>query len=286
MQNLMEGIYDMHVHTAPDIRERAYTDFQLLEAGVRVQAKGIVLKSHWGSTAERAFLCNEYNKKVYGKTNDFTMYGSITLNNGVGGINPDAVETALKLGARVVWLPTIHAENHIKKKGGSQTGIKIFSDEGRLLESVKTVLQLIKEHHAVIGTGHLSGLEIFSFVKQARELEVQKIVVTHPEFWLVGLTEREQIQLVNDYDVILERNYAQPLLQGGYKKNLEDNLSIIKKLGSKNIMVDTDGGQVENPHWELALEEYVNYLFNGGISLDAINHMTKKLPEYLLEGQV
>ena len=47
MSNLsLQGIFDMHVHSAPDIRERAYTDFEMMEAGIRVGAKGIVLKSH------------------------------------------------------------------------------------------------------------------------------------------------------------------------------------------------------------------------------------------------
>ncbi|HHU17364.1 MAG TPA: hypothetical protein GXZ70_03970, partial [Clostridiales bacterium] len=42
----LKGVVDLHVHTAPDIRERAYTDFELLDAGVRVGARAIVIKSH------------------------------------------------------------------------------------------------------------------------------------------------------------------------------------------------------------------------------------------------
>ena len=47
---------------------------------------------------------------------------------------------------------------------------------------------------------------------------------------------------------------------GKYKSNLADNLELIKEVGYKNVMVDTDGGQTENPHWELALAEYMQYL--------------------------
>ena len=71
----LKGVVDLHVHTAPDIRERAYTDFELLDAGVRVGARAIVIKSHHGFTVNRAYLANEYNKRMYKGENDFVMYG-------------------------------------------------------------------------------------------------------------------------------------------------------------------------------------------------------------------
>ena len=38
----MKGIIDMHVHSNPDLRHRAYDDFELMEAGIRVGARAIV----------------------------------------------------------------------------------------------------------------------------------------------------------------------------------------------------------------------------------------------------
>ena len=86
--DLMKGVIDMHVHTNPDLRLRAYDDFELMEAAIRVGARAIVIKTHQGSTVDRAYLCNRHNEIVHGKTNDFTMFGGITLNRAVGGINP------------------------------------------------------------------------------------------------------------------------------------------------------------------------------------------------------
>lgn len=34
----------MHVHTNPDIRHRRYDDFELMEAGIRIGARAIVIK--------------------------------------------------------------------------------------------------------------------------------------------------------------------------------------------------------------------------------------------------
>ena len=67
--------------------------------------------------------------------------------------------------------------------------------------------------------------------------------------------------------MILERCYAQNMGGGAYKSNLPDNLEIIKTVGYEHVMVDTDGGQTENPHWELALEEYMQYLADHGIRI-------------------
>jgi len=63
--------------------------------------------------------------------------------------------------------------------------------------------------------------------------------------------------------VILERCYAQNMGGGAYKSNLPDNLALIREVGYEHVMVDTDGGQTENPHWELAFEEYMQYLFGS-----------------------
>ena len=104
----------------------------------------------------------------------------------------------------------------------------------------------------------------------------------HPEWWLVGMSVEDQVRLVKDYDVILERCYAQNLGGGKYKSNLPDNLEIIKTVGYKNVMVDTDGGQVENPHWELAMEEYMQYLLDHGIPEEQVRYMTHDIPAGLL----
>ena len=129
----MKGVIDMHVHTNPDLRLRAYDDFEMMEAGIRVGARAIVLKTHQGTTMDRAYLCNRHNEIVHGKTNNFTMFGSITLNKVVGGINPKAVDVALKLGAKVVWLPTQSARNHMVKNNLDPAGCVDVVRDGKVV---------------------------------------------------------------------------------------------------------------------------------------------------------
>lgn len=278
----MKGVIDMHVHTNPDLRLRAYDDFEMMEAGIRVGARAIVLKTHQGTTMDRAYLCNRHNEIVHGKTNNFTMFGSITLNKVVGGINPKAVDVALKLGAKVVWLPTQSARNHMVKNNLDPAGCVDVVRDGKVVPELNDVFGLIRDHNAVLGTAHVSPEEAFIVVEAARNAGVKNIVVTHPEWWIVDMSVEDQVRIVKDYDVILERCYAQNMGGGKYKSNLADNLELIKEVGYKNVMVDTDGGQTENPHWELALAEYMQYLVDHGIPEEHVYHMTHTIPEKLL----
>lgn len=278
----LKGVIDMHVHTNPDLRLRAYDDFELMEAAIRVGARAIVIKTHQGTTMDRAYLCNKHNQIVHGGSNDFTMFGSVTLNRVVGGINPVAVESGLKLGAKVVWLPTQSARNHMLKNNQSTEHCVEVVRDGTVVPELNDVFRLIKDHNAVLGTAHVSPEEAFIVVEAARNAGVKNIVVTHPEWWVVGMTVEDQIRMVKDYDVILERCYAQNMGGGAYKSNLQSNLEIIQEAGYRNVMVDTDGGQVENPHWQLAMEEYMQYLVDHGIPMEHVYHMTRTIPAGLL----
>lgn len=188
----------------------------------------------------------------------------------------------LKLGAKEIWLPTQSAKRHLEKMGKNPAdGIELVRD-GKVVPELLDVFKLIKDHDAVLGTAHVSPEEAFVVVEAARNAGVKKIVITHPEWWVVDMSMDDQVRLVKDYDVILERCYAQNMGGGAYKSNLPDNLEIIKAVGYEHVMVDTDGGQTENPHWELALEEYMQYLVDHGIPEEQVYYMTKTIPYRLL----
>lgn len=278
----LKGVIDMHVHSNPDIRHRAYDDFQLMEAGIRVGARAIVIKTHQGTTVDRAYLCNRHNELVHHGDNDFTMFGSVTLNRQMGGINPAAVESGLKLGAKVIWMPTQSARNHQCQNHLDPSNCVDVIKDGHIVPELKSVFQLIKDFDVVLGTGHLSPDECFRVVEAARDAGIRKIVVTHPEWWLVGMSLEDQVRIVRDYQVILEHCFAQPLGGGKYKSNLPMNLEAIEACGYEHVMVCTDGGQVENPYWEIALEQYMQYLLDHGISESQLYHMTHTIQAALL----
>jgi len=279
----LKGICDMHVHTNPDLRTRAYNDLQLADAAVRVGARAIVIKSHLGFTVNRAAIANEYVKRVYGENTGFTMYGGVVMNKVIGGVNLEAVEKGLKLGAREIWLPTQSARRHLEKMGKNpDEGIELVKD-GKVIPELMDVFKLIKDFDVALGTAHVSPEEAFTVVEAARDAGVKKIIITHPEWWVCDYSIEDQIRLVKDYDVILERCYAQNMGKGQpYHLNLKENAELIKEVGYEHVMVDTDGGQVENPDWETEMYEYMHYLVEYGIPIEHVYHMTKTIPYRLL----
>ncbi len=90
------------------------------------------------------------------------IFGGITLNWAVSGINPEAVEPAIRFGVRIVWMPTLSASSDMKSLGRSyEKGVSVFADgidrQGEMLPEVEQVLNLIAEKDMILATGHLSG---------------------------------------------------------------------------------------------------------------------------------
>src|SRR5690242_3983206 len=84
---------DLHAHASPSLLPRHRDDAGTVASERAVGFGTVVLKSHEGSTVERAAMAGD------------GVFGGIVLNSPVGGANPDAVEVAARMGGRVVWMP-------------------------------------------------------------------------------------------------------------------------------------------------------------------------------------
>ena len=274
MENVMQGIIDMHIHAAPDVRARKLDDLELMEASVQRGVRAIVLKSHNVPTADRAYLVNRVAAEKYPDVK-FTAFGGLCLNHPVGGLNPDAVETSLKLGAKVIWLPTNTAENHYRKNGKDPSKGVVVTRDGKAVDELQDIFALVKQYNAVLATGHIGAEECFPVVEAARAAGVEKIVVTHPEFWVVGMTQEQQAEIVRKYDVLLESVYAQPV-------NIPDNIAAMKAIGPEHFVISTDSGQTVNPYW---YESYTTYFkaVSEVFTSEQVRRMTHDNPAWLLD---
>lgn len=280
MENVMQGIIDMHIHAAPDVRARKLDDLELMESSVQRGVRAIVLKSHNVPTADRAYLVNRVAAEKYPDVK-FTAFGGLCLNRPVGGLNPDAVETSLKLGAKVIWLPTNTAENHYRKNGKDPSTGVVVTRDGKAVDELQDIFALVKRYNAVLATGHIGAEECFPVVEAARVAGVEKIVITHPEFWVVGMTPEQQADIVRKYDVLLESVYAQPV-NGSYKINIPDNIAAMKAIGPEHFVLSTDSGQTVNPYW---YESYTTYFkaVSEAFTPEQVRKMTHDNPAWLLD---
>lgn len=276
----LNGVIDMHVHTAPDVCQRTCNDLELTAAAVHAGARAIVIKGHHCATVARAALCNAYNRSTF-DSNPFVMYGGLALNYEVGGLNPKAVQTALEMGAKVIWLPTVDAEND-RRKHGRSGGIRMTDDRGVPTSELRRIFTLIKEYDAVLATGHISPNEIRCVVDSARNIGVRKVVLTHPEYWVMDMSLESQKELVLDYDVILERCFMQPLKSGKWISNAERNLDAIRKLGAESTILSTDCGNPATPPWEISMQQYLQFMADHNVSQEKLRSMVQTTPARLL----
>ena len=268
---LLRGVIDIHIHTTPDVRQRRLSDLELAAEACRVGARAIVIKSHVVPTMDRAWIAGQATPGVQ-------VFGGITLNPHIGGLNPLAVETAAQMGAKFVWLPTAWSANERKRKGTGD-GVETVAD-GKVLPALVDILRLIAKNGLVLGTGHLTPSECLVVVEEARKQGVEKIVVNHPEWTTVDMSIDEQ-KLLAQFDVLFERCYARSV-DGRYETNFRRNLAAMEALGFASTIVATDGGQVENPVWSEALSEYIEFLLQAGVPQIDVDKMTKHNPARIL----
>src|ERR1700691_5483240 len=104
----LAGAIDMHAHSDPDGTPRSIDAIDLAKLAKSRGMRAIVLKNHYEPTASLAYIVR---KEVPG----IEVFGGISLDLTVGGVNPAAVEwmTKVKGGyGRVVWLPTFDSEHN------------------------------------------------------------------------------------------------------------------------------------------------------------------------------
>ena len=130
LNHLLQGAYDMHIHTAPDVVPRKCDDLELAQRVKATGMAGCAIKSHYMDTSGRAAVLN----KLYP---ELKFVGGITLNRSVGGVNPDVVERVGQMGGRMLWFPTLEARSyqrfHHSDDGTDLTSfLTVLNDDGKL----------------------------------------------------------------------------------------------------------------------------------------------------------
>lgn len=252
--------------------------------------RGLVFKHHHMSTVDRAYLVRRAVPEV-------EVYGGITLNYAVGGLNPFAVDAALKLGAKVVWMPSVDARNHRSHFGelgkyGSKLdyrkpqvyeeaeGITIFADDGGLDLRLGPILDSIAEADAALATSHLSVDESKALVVEALRRGVRRVTVTHIGFVTAALSVEEQ-RWMAERGVFLELCYSS-LSPAWRCASIDGVAEAIREVGAEHYILASDLGQVHNPPPPEGLRIYIRMLLERGFDPDEIRTMVKENPERLL----
>ncbi len=292
VRQAMENAYDLHVHSAPDVMPRKGDDIDFAKRVVAAGMGGFVLKSHHVPTAGRASLVNKVLERD-------VAYGAIALNNFVGGLNPMAVDVAGRLGAKVVWMPTVDSQNEANKihsqdtsklpywaslhrelaaQGRLKPPVQVTREDGSLVPDAIEVLDLIRDYGMILATGHLSPAETVQVIKVAKSRGLDRIIVTHPEFPTTRFSISEQRDLMA-YGVYFERCYTTPATG---KVSWEEMLAAIRETGPEHNVISTDLGQPQALYLDDGLADFCQHLLEAGFAATVINRMTSQNPGNLL----
>ena len=250
--------------------------------------RGVLLKAHEQDTTGRAAL-------VRRQVSGIEAYGGIVLNHHTGGLNPAAVDNSIKLGARMVWMPTLSAQHHIDHFGGSHfgkamkgrtetrtpaRGIGVLDAAGVVVPAAREILDLIADAGICLSTGHLSPREIMALVREARRAGVTRILVTHPDLTLTGLTVEDQKALAAE-GAVLEKDII-VMMPAWQSLSLEQMTKSIREIGPQHCVLATDFGQLHHPMPPEGLRMFVQMLLEQGIGPDEIRTMIVDNPARLL----
>jgi hypothetical protein len=270
------GSIDLHAHHGPDAYDRQWDAFEVVRLAKERGMRGVVLKNHWTETAGLAQLIRKYGAQ------GIEVFGSVTLDTPVGGVNPMAVRYMADVEGswgRIVWMPTHDSEHEVNYY--KETRAKaIVSRDGKLIPEVFEVLDLIKERNLTLATGHVEPWEVLAIMAEARKRGITRIIVTHPllgpQFTELTLPQmQEAVKLGGAIEIT-----AGAFFRDGSAKTRA--IDVIKALGTQNVFIGSDSGLVGTPNHPDALAMAAKSLRTAGFSEQDLNRMFKETPARLV----
>lgn len=188
IDRLLVGTIDLHCHSGPSVMPRDIDHIEAVKEASQAGMRAVLFKDHYYSATPIVRLLERHYDDL-----GVTMLSGVPLNNTSGGINPYAVNHGLALGARLIWMPTFSAANHIRHDHRHRSlptsmelmkpkMLTVVDDMGYITDDVKQILDQIAKADAVLSAGHLHISEIWPLFEEAVARGVNRRLVNHPTF--------------------------------------------------------------------------------------------------------
>jgi hypothetical protein len=279
-EELMAGVIDIHCHVAPDPTPRPFTDFDLVRMARRAGMRGIVLKSHYLVTADRAQL-------VMKELGGVEVFGGVALNRAVGGLNAEVIRKMLTIDGhrgKIVWLPTFDSENQVKWEKADRPFIPVVKD-GKPVPELAEIFEIVAQNDLALAMGHSGIDESMILIDAAKRAGVKKLVVTHVMSDPVG-ANIDQMKKLAGMGALLECVYLHTIrTAGGNSRQLITNemyANAMKTVGPEHFIIASDLGQQLNPVHPDGMLAFIKGLKGEGITDEQIDRMARRNPARLL----
>jgi len=296
IQSLMSGAIDLHIHASFENPNRRQSMVEVAKDAAAAGMRAVVFKSKDTCTVDAACLAASLVKGI-------GVYGGVTLDGAVGGLNPLAVHSALDRGGKIVWMPSFDAAWTIRQsltegaKSGAKayqkmidptrrmTGISILKgglDGSELLPEVREIIAMVAAKGAILDTSHLSVRESLILAREAKKAGLEKVLITHVNSEIIGATIDEQKSLVAEGAFLM---YAfGPCCPSPFRDGqpIRTVVEMIRQVGAKRCVLATDLGRINYPLPVDGLCTFIAILLLAGIPEGDIERMIKINPAYLL----
>lgn len=288
---ILEGAVDLHIHPAPSPLPRRLDAAEAATLAEEAGFAAIVVKSHHHSTVmdvlalERSAL----------KDAQVGVFGGIALNGPVGGLNPKAVDLALRMGGRIVWFPTISSPQHIRHHAKHpdlkfpKLAVQILPEEpvdvlenGALRPEVYAILASIRDAGAILASGTWRPIASpRCLLEAAREVGVEGMLVNHPNFVIEATYDdaRRWVEL----GAVIEHSLCMYDDESSfYHWDIDTLVAWIEAIGPERSTLGSDLGQMSNPLPTDSFRKIVAKLLDKGLSDDDVKLMVRDNPARLL----
>ncbi|WP_327004751.1 DUF6282 family protein [Dactylosporangium sp. NBC_01737] len=278
--SLLVGAVDLHQHPGPSPFPRRMSILDAARDASNAGFRAIVAKSHHHSMVTDILALRSAGLAEL----PTQVHGGVALNRTVGGLNPYAVELALRMGGRMVWFPTLSSAAHVKHHEHHDTGfptsevelrpneiISILDDRGGVLPEVRDILSVIAAEDAVLTCGHLGVEESQALIDAALEAGIGRIVVNHPIF-VVGASVEQAVAWARQ-GVTIEHCIVMYFGHEHRRRDLDELLTFIKEVGVERTILSSDSGQKNNPLPVTLFRRAARGLLDAGIAEDDIRRL-------------
>src|SRR5437879_1014666 len=170
IEGLLEGAFDTHIHSAPDVLPRKFNDIELaLDIAGRLGTRVC-----WLPSVDNA---NEL-ENVAGQRDE----------------------------SKLPYWMSIAREMRALGIAGSFLSV---TEDGQVTQATRQCLEIVAKHDMVLATSHIRPSEVLPVVNAAHEVGVNRIVITHPEFPTTLLSIAQQQELAR-LGVFFERCFTTP----------------------------------------------------------------------------
>lgn len=281
VDRLMEDAIDVHIHPGPDpymprVGDALELAIEAWEAGMAA----VVFKCHFFPSASYVPIVQRVIHQMAKEKNKKTMdvFGGVVLNYPVGGLNPEAVIAAARVGGKVVWTPNQDA-SHRRRRMGNTGGINVLDENDKVVPEMLEILKLVAEGDLILGlTGGQSTKERFILIDKAKEMGIKRMEVIHPN-------QPNSKMTVPQMKIAAEKGAYIGLYcyDFGYPEfSWDEFMEAYHLIGSDRIITATDQGSFCGFHPVVAMRRFITNMLVRGIPDEDVKKMVKTNPRNIL----